>query len=317
LSYRKSTLGGMGAVAVRHTALLGAASPFELSAGLRALAGFSPCAGEQVIAGDTASKAFALPGADRAVVAEVGPRPDGRAGVALAVWSDRPVARAAATAVKRAVSDWLSLPDDLTGFLEIARDDPAMAPVLADTAGLHQVRFASLAEGACYFVLTQRTSQRVAGIRKRRLAAEHGPRLTVGGTDHVAFPTLDRLAELGPDELARFAGNPQQTEYLHAVIHGLAALDEEWLRTAPYDEAYAALRQLHGVGEYTASAILFRALGRPDRVTFVMPQFSEIVERVYGPGTRPADVAARYGRYQGWWSYYCRTALGHQGRTTA
>lgn len=211
------------------------------------------------------------------------------------------------------MSDWLGLSDDLTGFLEIARDDPAMAPVLADTAGLHQVRFPSLAEGACYFVLTQRTSQRVAGIRKRRLAAEHGPRLTVDGTEFVAFPVLDRLAELGPDELARFAGNPRQTEYLTTVVHGLAELDEEWLRTAPYQEAFAALRGLHGVGDYTASAILLRALGRPDRIPMVMPQFTELIDRLYGGGVRPADVAARYGRYQGWWGYYARTALGWRG----
>jgi 3-methyladenine DNA glycosylase/8-oxoguanine DNA glycosylase len=315
----------MSAASIRHTALLGAVSPFELSAGLRALAGFAPAAGEQQITGDTVRKAFALPdperagrpGPERAVVAEVGPRPDGRAGVALAVWSDRPLGAADGTAVERAVSDWLGLTDDLTGFLELARDDPAMAPVLADTAGLHQVRFPSLAEGACYFVLTQRTSQRVAGIRKRRLAAAHGPRLTVDGTEFTAFPTLDRLAGLGQDELARFAGNPQQTEYLGTVIHGLAALDEEWLRTAPYDEAFAALRRLHGVGDYTASAILLRALGRPDRIPLVMPLFTELIDRLYGGAVRPADIAARYGRHQGWWSYFTRTALGHPGPRAA
>lgn len=79
----------MSAATVRHTALLGAVSPFELSAGVRALAGFSPCAGEQQITGGTVRKAFAPAGHGagdrRAVVAEIGPRPDGRAGVALAV----------------------------------------------------------------------------------------------------------------------------------------------------------------------------------------------------------------------------------------
>jgi DNA-3-methyladenine glycosylase II len=298
----------------RHTALLAAVSPFELRPALRALAGFAPCAGEQVISGDLVRKAFALPDdPDRAVVAQVGPRADGRAGVSLAVFADRALHAGEARAVERAVSDWLSLADDLTGFLAVARADDAMAPVLAETAGLHQVRFPSLAEGACYFVLTQRTSQRVAGVRKRRLAAEHGPRLTVDGTGYVAFPALERLVRLGPDELARYAGNPRQTEYLTAVVHGLAALDEEWLRTAPYEEAFAALRGLHGVGEYTASAIMFRVLGRPDRLPLVMPQFTDLIDRLYGGGVRPADVAARYGRYQGWWSYYARTALGWQG----
>src|SRR4051812_6509611 len=186
----------------RHTALLAAVSPFELRPALRALAGFAPCAGEQVISGDLVRKAFALPDdPDRAVVAQVGPRADGRAGVSLAVFADRALHAGEARAGERAGSDWLSLADDLTRFPAVARADDAMAPVLAETAGLHQVRFPSLAEGACYFVLTQRTSQRVAGVRKRRLAAEHGPRLTVDGTGYVAFPALERLVRLGPDEL--------------------------------------------------------------------------------------------------------------------
>ncbi len=311
---------------LRHTTKLPAVPPFELRQSLRAVSGFAPCAGEQRVADGTVCKAFALPGTGaggageggagdsggEAVVVEVGPRGDGRAGVSLAVFADRPLTAEQTRSVEGSVSDWLGLADDMTGFLAVAAGDPALAPVLSDLAGLHQVRFASLAEGACYFVLTQRTSQRVAGVRKRRLAQSFGPSATLDGTRYVAFPDLATLAGLGPDELGRFTANLRQTEYLITLIHALAELDHDWLRTGPYGEVMAALRRIRGVGEFTASAIMLRVLGRPDRLPLHLPQFSDVAARLYGPGTPIGVVAERYGSYLGWWGYYARTALAAQ-----
>ncbi len=164
-----------------------------------------------------------------------------------------------------------------------------------------------------YFVLTQRTAQRIAGSRKRRLAARYGAPLSVDGTAHVAFPSLDRLTELGPDQLAEYTGNPRQTDYFAAAARGLARLDEEWLYTAPYEEVRAALRGIRGIGEFTASAILLRVLGRPDHVPVEMAQFADVISTLYGPGTPVDAVRARYGPQVGWWSYFAKTALGWRG----
>ncbi|MGC9667888.1 hypothetical protein ACNTMW_15195 [Planosporangium sp. 12N6] len=75
----------------------------------------------------------------------MGRPPDDRPGVSLAVYARSALDPAEITAVERAVSRWLGLDDDVSDFLAVARADPAMAPVLAVTAGLHQVRFPSLA----------------------------------------------------------------------------------------------------------------------------------------------------------------------------
>lgn len=301
---------------LQHSTVLPAASPFDLRQSLRALDGFAPCHGEQRVADGSVRKALALPGTDHAVVVEVGPRVDGRSGVSLRVHGATPLDDAARRDVERAVSEWLGLDDDMTGFLAVAADDPAIAPALRELAGLHQVRFASLAEGACYFVLTQRTSQRVAGVRKRRLAAAYGPQAVVDGVRYVAFPDLDRLIRLGPDDLGRFTGNQRQTEYLGTVVRALAELDPDWLRTAPYGEVFAALRRIRGVGEFTASAIMVRVLGRPDRLPLHMPQFAEVAARLYGPDTNIDDISRRYGGFLGWWGYYAKTALGVAGVPT-
>jgi len=294
-----------------HTVLT-ATAPFELTCSLRALSSFTPCAADQFVLAGCVRKAFLHP-ADptRAVVAEVAGRDDGVPGVELTVHSEDPLTPGELAAVGDQVAGWLSLHDDRAAFLLAARADPALAPVLAVAEGLHQVRFPSLAEAAAYFALLQHSAQWFATARKRRLTAAHGPLGIVGGTHFRAFPAMSTLTAIPRHDLIRFAGSPVRTDRLRAVLTGVAALDEHWLRTGPYDAVLAALRAVKGVGTYTARGLLLRALGRPDDVPLELPQFAATAEKLYGtPPPSPAELREWYGPWIGWWAYTCRTAVG-------
>jgi DNA-3-methyladenine glycosylase II len=297
----------------QHRSVLATTPPYSLSRTLRALTGFTPCAGDQSIADGRVRKALLRPGAhpDEAVVVEVAPPPDGQPGVNLTVYAGTPLEPGEVAGVRRSVGRWLGLDDDLGAFLAVARADPAMAQVLTVTTGLHQVRFPSLAEGAAYFALTQRSTQWFAAARKRRIVSELGARGELDGEVHIAFPSLATLGALGEDELVGFAGNRQRAVRLREVLTGIAALDEEWLRTAPFAEARAALLAVRGVGAFTADAILLRVLGRPDNVPLEMAQFTRVVEALYGdPAPTAAQLRERYGHHIGWWAYLSRMGLG-------
>ena len=298
-----------------HLALLPATEPFTLGASLRALSGFAPCAGDQTVTGDRIRKALPLSATEAAVV-EIASRPDGRPGVALQVFAARALSAGEIAGVELAVRQWLSLDDNLAPFLAIARRDPALRPILTATRGLHQVRFASLAEGAIYFTLTQRSTQWFAAARKRRIAAELGPRLAVDGVTYVAFPSMATLSTV---DFTPYGGNAARGQRLAEVVAGVAALDEEWLRTAPYGEARDALLHIRGVGTFTAHALLLRVLGRPDDVPLEMDQFTGVARAVYGADDPPTPTELRewYGPYVGWWAYLCRTGLGWLDRTAA
>jgi DNA-3-methyladenine glycosylase II len=295
----------------QHRAVLAATPPFSLSKSLRALGSFAPCAGDQAVAGGHVRKALAHPRhPDGCVVVDVGPSPEGGCGVTLIAYAESPLDDDETTAVEGWVRRWLGLDDDLTPFLTTAGADPPMAPVLRATAGLHQVRFGSLVEGAVYFTLTQRSTQWFAAARKRRIAAELGARGEVDGEVYVAFPALARLAALGADDLVTFGGNRQRAARLAEVLAGVAGLDEEWLRTGPYDEVRRALLGVRGVGAFTAHAILLRVLGRPDDVPLEMDQFVRVAAAVYGdPPPSGAELRARYGSQIGWWAYLSRMGL--------
>jgi DNA-3-methyladenine glycosylase II len=306
-----------------HTALLPAVPPFSLAASLAAMSGFRPSAGDQSITIDRVRKGFIHPDVHpddprAAVVVEVGERPDAVPGVRLAVYAGHPLSAAGAAGLERRVTEWLSLGDDLRPLLALAAGDPPVAELLALVAGLHQVRFSSLAEGATYFALTQRSTQWFATARKARIASELGRRLTFEGETYVAFPGLPELAALGADGLFSFAGNAQRALRLSEVLSGVAGLDERALRTAPYDEARQMLLGVRGIGAFTANAILLRVLGRPDDAPLELAQFSSMTGEIYGsaaPG--PAALRERYGPYVGWWAYLCRTALAIRRRRVA
>ncbi len=294
-----------------HLTLLPATAPFDFSCSLRALASFSPCSGDQRIAGGRVRKALPHP-ADpgQAVVVEVGPPPDGFTGVTLTVFAGTALSATEAAKVELAVDRWLGLSEDRIEFLAAADADPAMRRVLAIARGLHQVRFSSLAEGTVYFTLTQRSTQWFAAARKRRLAEDRGPRLAVDGVDYVAFPAMSAILDLELAEVTRYAGSRQRAERLHEVLEGVAKLDEEWLRMADYDAARSALLAIKGVGTFTAHAILLRVLGRPDDTPLEMAQFTRVATMLYGePTPGPAEIRERYGPWVGWWAYLSRTAM--------
>lgn len=288
--------------------VLRATTPFDLACSLRAMESFAPCSGDQLVVDGRVRRAFLHPtDPTRAVVTEVVGRDDG---VALTVFSDGPLTPAETTAVGERVSDWLSLRDDRDTFLRLARADPAMAPVLSVAEGLHQVRFASLTEGAVFYTLVHHSAHWFAKAYKRRLLSDHGPHGVVDGVAYAAFPPMSKLTELGVEGLRPYASNVLSARRLHAVLTGLSGLDEHWLRTAPADEVYAALLSVRGIGPFTAHALLLRVLGHPDRAPLELQQHLTAAATIYGtPTPSPTELRDWYGDTIGWWAYTARTAL--------
>ena len=130
------------------------------------------------------------------------------------------------------------------------------------------------------------------------------------GVTYPALPSLATVAAMSVDEMVEFAGNRQRAERVLGVARGVAALDESWLRTAPYDEARRALLAINGVGPFTAHGLLIRALGRPDEVPLEMAQFTRDGGRdLRRAAAEPGQAAERSGDQIGWWAYVTRTAL--------
>jgi DNA-3-methyladenine glycosylase II len=264
---------------------LTAAAPFSLDQSARFLRGFAPCADGPVCVGtgpDLTVRSV-LEVAGRAVLVTV--RQDGPTTLRVTgTGLDGPVAGA--------VRHWLSLDDPLSEFYALADGDPELAGPVADLHGLHQVRFRSLAEGVVWFTITHRVGQGVALEWKRAIAERYGPVVRDGDAVVHAFPPLADLLAVPEAELVDLLRAPQRVARLRGVLEGVAALGEDWLRSADFGLAKSMLLRIPGVGPFTSDGVLFRVLGRPGPI---------------GVGA-PVTAQRRYGDWIGYWSYYRRAA---------
>jgi DNA-3-methyladenine glycosylase II len=288
-------------------------APFDFGQTLGFLRRFTPTAGEQRLTDDRLTQAIALGG--RAVVFSV--RSVGtveQPQLAYTLTSAAPLSEAEHAALRDRISFTLSLDDDLSAFYQRAQGDPVMQPVVARLYGLHQPKFLTPFELACWAILTQRAPIPIARQIKQRLAARYGVELAVDGVVYRAFPEVTTLASVDPAELAEIVRNARKVNYLLAVIQFFDEVDEAWLRSAPVEDVQARLRGVRGIGEWSAMFLLVRGLGRMDAMSTSDGELQRATARLYNAGRPlPADAFARllerYGDARGYWAFCCRNAI--------
>jgi DNA-3-methyladenine glycosylase II len=133
--------------------------------------------------------------------------------------------------------------------------------------------------------------------------------LTVNGATYQAFPEASRLVSVAPEELLTIVRNEQKVQYLTSAIAAFANVDEQFLRHAPYEQVERWLKDIRGIGEWSASFVLIRALGRMDKVLSGDERLRQAASKIYGHTFTDKDLrkqAERYGAYQGYWAHYLR-----------
>ncbi|HEX9037529.1 MAG TPA: hypothetical protein VF808_11120 [Ktedonobacterales bacterium] len=303
-----------------YTETLTPRAPFSFAHTLRFMRMFTPMDAEQTITDWTLTKAVTLSG--RAVVFSLRERGDVEAPLLeCALTSAAPLSAAERAALRDRVSFFLSLDDDLAPFYATAQSDPAMAPVIGRLYGLHQPKFLTPLEIACWAILTQRTPMAIARRLKDRITARYGSRLTLGGVEYRAFPQAATLAAADPEELDALIGVARKAEYFRAVADFFNQTDEGWLRAAPVADVTAALRGVRGIGAWSATFILVRGLGRMDADLAASETLGREVSYVYGgrhlPEMERRALLERYGATRGYWLFYCRNASSAGGHRSA
>jgi len=283
-------------------------APFDFDKSLDFLGFFAPMEGEQTLAERSLAKAVLI--RDQIVVFEIAvsgsveqPRLD------YTLHSDQPIDEAIRQAAEDRIAFFLSLNDDLQPFYAIGLDDPSFAPLIRQLYGYHQVKFLTPFENACWAVLKQRTPIPIAKKLKLALVERYGASLAVGGERFSAFPEPARLAAADPAELLELAGNPRRAEYLQAVAAAFARTDEAWLRAAPYAEVEAWMRAIKGLGPWSVTFVMLRGLGRMEQLPVGEARLGQAAAKVYGhtlSDAELAELARRYGPYQGYWAHYLR-----------
>ncbi len=157
------------------------------------------------------------------------------------------------------------------------------------------------------FIISQRSSiPRIKGVVKA-LCERYGEDMG----DHHAFPTPERLASLGLDELATLKAG-YRTPYLHAAAQFAAEGGLDLIGKMPYEEAKELVMGLKGVGIKVASCFLLFAGGYMEAFPIDV-WIEKAINRFYA-GKLDHTVFSPYaGLAQQYMFYYIRHIDGAKG----
>jgi len=260
--------------------------------------------------GDGWLLALKAPGAGL-VAAEVRPARHDPCGLAATVHAAEPLSGTDALHLARELSWRLALDLDTNPLPTAA--DPPFEPVVARLTGFHPPLFSSAFAAACWTVIRQRTPAAFARASAERLVEYLGTRVASpdGACMLGAFPTPLALDDGSRPALLAATNNTRKVDRLRGIAEAFAHIDEQWLRTAAYDEVFKWLSGLPGLGPWSAEQVAWRGLGRYERVPWRDTGALDAIGAVYMGGLTPAkgtarELAERYGWLQGLWLRYLK-----------
>jgi DNA-3-methyladenine glycosylase II len=282
------------AVRVTEFEVLG---PWSLKTSRRFWEGFTPAALAGGQAGSGLRTVFCVEGGWHRAEAEVTQAGD-TARLVLAGDGDLD---AAAAQVRR----FLALDVDGCGWPEVGRRDPVIADAQVQLTGLRPCGFHSPYEAAAWSVLSQRLPIVQAARLRAELIARHG--------EEGAFPPPHALARLDLDLPSR------KSEHLRAIadaaLDGL--LDGTALRALDPDQAIQRVRQVKGLGPFSAELVVLRGANAPDGLPRHERRLDAEIGERYGAGRSLADVSEAWRPYRTWAAVHLRALREQRTREVA
>jgi DNA-3-methyladenine glycosylase II len=162
------------------------------------------------------------------------------------------------TEATAALERLLGIRIDLRDFNRLAEQDAKLASLVERFRGMKPPRFASVFEALANAVACQQITLTQGIHLLNRLAEEYGPSLEGA----YGFPGPEVLAEQRPDALVGLSY--QKADYLTGIACEVVGGRIDLKRLGKMDDAAAVerLRELRGVGRWTAEYVLLRGLGR-------------------------------------------------------
>jgi DNA-3-methyladenine glycosylase II len=186
---------------------------------------------------------------------------------------------------------------DLVAFAAWAAGEESLAPLVVRFAGFRPTLAPDPFEMLVGAITAQQVSLFAAVAIRNRLVERFGER--VGRV--WSFPSRERLAAAGEDELFALGFSRRKAEYVTALAR--SDLDLAALVLLPDDEVKASLTALRGLGEWTADWFLARHLGRPQAWPAGDLALRKAVRALYGDVDVRA-IGARFEPFQNLTAHY-------------
>lgn len=165
-------------------------------------------------------------------------------------------------AVAKSIGNVLGLETDLADFYRIARIDPQLAALAERMRGMKPVRYPTVFEAFANAVTCQMISLSAGMHVLNRLNQSLGVARRIDGVAMRSFAPASAVAQSNPDALRGIGLSRQKAEYLIELAKIGSSSDFADLALLDDAHAVARMRELRGVGRWTAEYVLLRGLGR-------------------------------------------------------
>jgi DNA-3-methyladenine glycosylase II len=206
-------------------------------------------------------------------------------------------------ATRPTVLTLLGGPFDLDAFRVFAATEPVLSRIVGALPGLRPPLAPDPFESLVTSVTAQQVSLHAAFAIRNRFILAFGRE-----SGHAyAFPTRERIAIAGPEELTALGFSRRKAECVIAVAR--SELDLHALAALPDDEVKNRLVTLIGIGEWTADWFLARHLARPRAWPAGDLGLRKAVERFYGADGDLRGFGERFAPFENLSAHYLLAAL--------
>ncbi|MFJ7974266.1 DNA-3-methyladenine glycosylase family protein [Peribacillus sp. JNUCC 23] len=204
--------------------------------------------------------------------------------------------------------EWFDLDQDLSLFYEVANQDKILQQIHKRYYGLRMMCIPDLFEALTWAIMGQQINLTFAYKLKQRFVEHFGECLTFEGNPFWLYPTYERIATLGIEELRTLQFTVRKAEYVIGVAKAMrnGELTKEMLLQEPaYQQAQKSLLAIRGVGAWTADYVLMKCLHHPSAFPIADVGLHNALKLQLGLERKPtiAEIKEVATNWEGWQAY--------------
>ncbi|HRE31878.1 MAG TPA: DNA-3-methyladenine glycosylase 2 family protein, partial [Candidatus Berkiella sp.] len=186
-------------------------------------------------------------------------------GPTLNVTTHRPISNLEINLLKEEIRTLFSLSSDLKKFYQLAAGHPKLYFLANTFKGVKPPRFLTIFEACCNAVACQQLSLNVGIALLNRLAVHYGKKVRVQQKTYYAFPSAQRIAQCTPEALQKLGFSLRKAKTLVQIAKTLKNKEnvlQAQLSQMTDEEVFEYLKEIKGIGRWSAEYISLRGLGR-------------------------------------------------------
>lgn len=210
-------------------------------------------------------------------------------------------------AVKKYVTEWFDLQNDIEPFYRMARTDDLLKGLVKKYYGYRIIGQPDLFESLVWAVLGQQINLQFAYSLKQRFVEQFGERLQFEGHSYYLFPSVEKVSRLLPEQLLALQFSRQKANYTIGIAKAFleGVVSKEMLSGMKLHDAKEELIKIKGVGNWTANYALMKTFRYPDAFPLEDAGLHNAIKNQLGLKSKPSlhRVKKTFKKYKGWEAY--------------